>query len=163
MKYLKLLEKLYSHGTPGGMLGYIDQMLHLLNQLDIIDPDCLHHTSHTDQQNISMIRLCCSDIDPYNRITYEYYTKIASEGCFNVDLYAKKITRLCQHIDPQSVNMNPIREYQVDTATTATQAHYAGQDRNPGTPEHKTSGYHNFMFLTKAEFDHMKAHHPELK
>jgi hypothetical protein len=81
-----------------------------------------------------------------------------SEGRFYVDKYVDNITRLCQHIDPKSVNMNPVRAYQVDTV----QAHYAGQDRNYGTPGPQPSGYQNFMFLTKAEFEHMKAHHPEL-
>jgi hypothetical protein len=158
MQYLKLLEKPFSTSTPGGMLGYTDQMLQLLNKLDIIDPDFLHRTSHTEQQKISLILRRCSDVDPYARITYEYYTKMESEGRFYVEKYVDHLTRLCQNIDPQSVNMNPVHAYQVDTV----QAYYVGQYRNSSTPPLQPSGYQNFLFLTKAEFDHMKTNHPEL-
>jgi hypothetical protein len=140
------------------MLGYIEQLLHLLNKLDIIDPDCLHHSSHTDQQKISLILRRCFVIDPYARITYEYYTKMESEGRFNVEKYVDNITRLCQHVDPQSVNVKPIRAYQFDTI----QAHYACQDFDSGAPPLQPSVYQIFLFLTMDEFKHMKANHPEL-
>jgi hypothetical protein len=128
----------------------------LLNNLGIIDPDCLHHTSHTDQQIISFILCWFSDVDPYTRIKLEYYTKMEFEVCFNIEKYVDHLTR--QHIDSQSVNLHPLRSYQVDTV----QAHYAGQDRYAGTSKFQPSGYQNFLFVTKAEFFHMKANHPEL-
>jgi hypothetical protein len=42
-QYLKHFEKPYSPNVPSGMLGYIDQLLHILKKLDTVDPLCEHH------------------------------------------------------------------------------------------------------------------------
>jgi hypothetical protein len=80
MQYLKLLDRPFSTAMTGGILGYIDQMLHLLNQLDVIEPDCIHHVSYNDQKKRSMILRRCSDVDPYAKITYDYCMQMAATG-----------------------------------------------------------------------------------
>jgi hypothetical protein len=59
MQYLKHLNKTFSPGMTGGKLGYIDQVLHLLNQLDIVDLVFQHHVSYIDQQKMKLILCCC--------------------------------------------------------------------------------------------------------
>jgi hypothetical protein len=126
MQYLKLLDRPFSATTTSGILGYIDQMLHLLNQLEVIDPDCIHHVSYNDQQKMSLILRRCSDVDPYARITYDYYMQMAATGTYIIDKYVSELTRFCQHTDPHNVNLNPFRAYNVDIESSID-AHYAGQ------------------------------------
>jgi hypothetical protein len=45
MKHLKILDRTFSPGISGGAMGYIDQILHKLNQLDIFGPKFYHHYS----------------------------------------------------------------------------------------------------------------------
>jgi hypothetical protein len=126
MKYLKLLDRPFSTSKTGGILGYIDQILHILNQLDVIDPECTHLVSYNDQQKMSLILCRCSDIDLYARITYDYYMQMAATGTYNVDKYVEEFTRLCQHIDPHNVNFNPVHAYNVESDPSG-HASYAGQ------------------------------------
>jgi hypothetical protein len=72
-QYLKQFEKPYSPNVPGGMIGYIDQLLHILKQLDTVDPMCEHYVQYNDQQKMSLILRRCSDVEHYSRITYDYY------------------------------------------------------------------------------------------
>jgi hypothetical protein len=55
IQLLKHLDRPYSPNIPGGMLGYIDQILHILNQIDDADPTCIHHARYNDQQKMSLI------------------------------------------------------------------------------------------------------------
>jgi hypothetical protein len=48
-----------------------------------------------------MIVLRCFDVDPYARITYDYYMQMAAVGNYNVEKYVEDIARLCHRIDPQ--------------------------------------------------------------
>jgi hypothetical protein len=73
IQYLKHLDRPYSPNNPGVMLGYIDQILHILSQLDDADPNFIHHFRYNDQQTMSLILRRCSDVEPYARITYDYY------------------------------------------------------------------------------------------
>jgi hypothetical protein len=124
MQYLKHLDKPFSPGMTGGILGYIDQIIHILNKLEVVDPDCIHHVRYNYQQKMSLILRHCSDIKPYSRITYDYYMKMAATGKYDVDQYMDEITRLCQKLDPQNVNLNPVRTYNVDIEPTAVHANY---------------------------------------
>jgi hypothetical protein len=163
MQYLKLLDRPFSTSTTGGILGYIDQIMHLLNQLDVIDPECTHHVSYNNQQKMSLILRRFSDIDPYARIMYDYYMQMTATGNYNVDKYVEDISRLCQHIDPHSVNLKPFRAYN-DESDPSLHANFAGQPSNrpPPQPGVQPTGYRNFLFLTPQEFDHRKTHHPDL-
>jgi hypothetical protein len=92
MQYLKLLDRPFSASTTGGILRNIDQILHLMNKLDVIEPDYTHHVSYKEQQKMSLILRFCSDVDPYARITYDYYMQMAATGDYNIDKYVDEIT-----------------------------------------------------------------------
>jgi hypothetical protein len=168
MQYLKHLERPYSPNIRGGMLGYIDQILHILNHLDAADPNCIHHIRYNDQQKMSLILRRFSDVEPYARITYDYYMQMAATNTYDVEKYVDAITQLCHHIDPHGANLAPFRAYMPETDIGTVQVHYSGQANNrpsyqgsPG-PAMQPTGYHNFMFLTKPEFEHMKTNHADL-
>jgi hypothetical protein len=115
--------------------------------------------------------LCrCFEIEPYSHITYDYYMQMAGAVKYDVDLYVEKISRPCQHIEPQNMNFNPVRAYNVDFDPTVVHAKYAGQ-HSPNRPSFQgqqgpplqPTGYRYFLFLTQPVFDHIKTHLAELQ
>jgi hypothetical protein len=91
IQFLKYLDCPYSPNISGVMLGYIDQILHILNQLDDDDPSCIHHVRYNDQQKMSLILRQRSDFEPYACITYNYYMQITVTNMYNVEKYVDVI------------------------------------------------------------------------
>jgi Reverse transcriptase (RNA-dependent DNA polymerase) len=164
---LKHLDQPFSNSFPGGMLGYIDHLLHILKQLDLVDPLFEHHVPFNERQKMSLILRRCSEVDHYARISYDFYTQMAERNEYDVEKYVTSITHYCHHIDPRGSNLAPVRAYNVDTETSTVQANYAGQpphrsaprDSGPSMP---ATGFRNFMYLTGPDYDHLKSTHADL-
>ena len=88
----------WSRTYEGGFLGYIDNLIHIHNQMDIADPQYLHHAHTSEQIKASTIRNRFANTE-YGRITYEYYEQMTRDNKFDTEDYIRRLTTYYQHLE----------------------------------------------------------------
>jgi hypothetical protein len=95
-RLLDTLDEAWNPNYEGGFLAYIDNIVHIYNQLDIEDPTYQLHQESTDKIKCTTIRNRFAHTE-YSDTTYAYYDDMEQANKFDVELYIKRLTKYHQH------------------------------------------------------------------
>ena len=165
LKIQRLLDELdvpWSPNYEGGFLAYIDNIVHIYNQLDIEDPTYQLHQESTDKIKCTTIRNRFSRTE-YSDTTYTYYDDMEQTNKFDVELYIKRLTKYHQHKEQISYNnarakanlvtsmgQDNIIPVNVEPTSTNNNVYLANQQEH-NKPNYDSMGY-KFLGLTNEQY-----------